>query len=219
MKGLLIKDLKLLKNQRLFLLLMAVISISLLAEGRNPAFVFTYASAMLSVITISTISYDDADNGMGYLLTLPLSRKDYVREKYALGLLLVIAVFAALSAILLLFAFTGSASDLDKTEFIAMVTGAMISAVAIQSAMIPLQLKFGPEKSRLALLVLMAFAAVAIYGTVQLGKVLDVDIFPFLDRLALAKPWALWGAAAILSLGLMGISYTVSLGIMNRKQF
>lgn len=54
---------------------------------------------------MSTISYDDADRGMGFLMTLPSTRKNYAVEKYILGygvsflLLAVGTVIAAVSSI------------------------------------------------------------------------------------------------------------------------
>ena len=49
MKGLLMKDLKLLKNQKSFLVIVAVMCLVLLFRGQSPVFVMSY---MLSLIHI-----------------------------------------------------------------------------------------------------------------------------------------------------------------------
>ena len=58
MKGLLIKDFKLLKNQKQFFVVIGVISIMLLLTNENPSFTITYTTMMFSMFTMSTISYD-----------------------------------------------------------------------------------------------------------------------------------------------------------------
>ena len=37
------------------------------------------------IFAITTISYDEFDNGLAFLMTLPVTRKQYVAEKYLLG--------------------------------------------------------------------------------------------------------------------------------------
>ncbi len=59
MRGLIIKDLKLLKSQRMFLIVVAAGSILFLINGSDPGFVFSYVSAMFSLLVITTISFDE----------------------------------------------------------------------------------------------------------------------------------------------------------------
>ena len=87
MKGLLIKDFKLMKNQKQFFLMILFFCIFFVVINGNPAFMISYLMVMCSFFTLSTISYDDFDHGMGYLFTLPVTRKIYVTEKYVFGLL------------------------------------------------------------------------------------------------------------------------------------
>lgn len=35
-----------------------------------------------AMIAVGTLSYDETDNGLAFLMTLPVDRKTYVREKY-----------------------------------------------------------------------------------------------------------------------------------------
>ena len=62
MKGLLIKDFKLMKNQKQFFLMILFFCIFFLVINRNPAFMISYLMVMCSFFTLSTISYDDFDS-------------------------------------------------------------------------------------------------------------------------------------------------------------
>ena len=82
MTGCLIKDLMLIKNQKQFLVIIGVIGLMMLIIYDNPSFVFGYLTVMLSFLPITTLAYDDAENGAAYLFSLPVTRRGYVAEKY-----------------------------------------------------------------------------------------------------------------------------------------
>ena len=103
MRGFLQKDIELLKQNRSFLGLVIVMVIFFVCI-RNDAFVIIYLGMMGGFLSISTISYDEADRGMGFLMTLPATRKTYAIEKYILGY--------GVSFLLLLTGFVVSAIDL-----------------------------------------------------------------------------------------------------------
>ena len=76
MKGLLIKDFKLIKTQKLFIVIITAICGYLLAIGKME-FAMIYSAIIFSMLVVSTVNYDDQDNGMGYLFTLPAGRDMY----------------------------------------------------------------------------------------------------------------------------------------------
>ena len=92
MKGMLIKDFRLLKNQgkTLILMLLAVAVFMNLITDVGPSFVVGYITIIFSLFTVSTISYDEFDNCYLFLMTLPVSRKNYVNEKYLFALLSIV---------------------------------------------------------------------------------------------------------------------------------
>ena len=63
MKGLLVKDFKLMMLQRNFFLLILVIVIGMMAFTDDVVFPLGFLSFVVSLFTLSTISYDDFDNG------------------------------------------------------------------------------------------------------------------------------------------------------------
>ncbi len=82
MKAMLIKDWKIMKWKKLFVLILCVFLAVFVVINDNPGFLISYMTLMASIFSISTVSYDEYNNGMVYLLALPISRSKYVEEKY-----------------------------------------------------------------------------------------------------------------------------------------
>lgn len=66
MKGLLIKDFKLMMMQKNFFLSIIAIAVVLTVFVKNPSFIIGYLTFIGSVFTLSTISYDEFDNGNAF---------------------------------------------------------------------------------------------------------------------------------------------------------
>ena len=71
MKAMLIKDVNLLKGQKQFFGALLVMIIIFSGMQSDPTFSITYTTLMFAILTMTTMSYDDFENGMCYLLTLP----------------------------------------------------------------------------------------------------------------------------------------------------
>ena len=82
MKGLLIKDFKLLKVQKNFFLLILCITIGMeiFTNSASSSFIIGFLSFVATLFTLSSISYDEFDNGNAFLFSLPITRKSYVTE-------------------------------------------------------------------------------------------------------------------------------------------
>ena len=86
MKGLFVKDIELMKQQKQFFILVVVMGVILnLAGSGSVSFATGYFTIVTAIFAITTISYDEFDNGLAFLMTLPVTRKQYVAEKYLLG--------------------------------------------------------------------------------------------------------------------------------------
>ena len=75
-KGLLIKDFNLRRGQKNFFLGILVLWAVVGVCNFDPIFLVAYAMMMFSFFTLSTLSYDEYENGAAYLFTLPITRKD-----------------------------------------------------------------------------------------------------------------------------------------------
>ena len=76
MKGLLIKDFKLLKGQKNFFMAITAISIIMIIVSPGTSFPIGFLGFVGALFSLSSISYDEFDNGNAFLFSLPITRKD-----------------------------------------------------------------------------------------------------------------------------------------------
>ena len=142
MKGLLIKDFLLMKNYKQVMLFMLIIGIFV---GMNDiSFASGYILVFVSILSMSTITYDEANHGLNTLFTLPISKSDYVKEKYLFSLIIT-GIGFVLVAILNCFSKSGFMETL-----IILSTALFLLAISL-----PFQLKEGNEKGRIVLFVVV----------------------------------------------------------------
>ena len=208
MLGLMRKDLCLLLQRSRALVIMVGVGV-IIGFSTDGGFLMGYLTMISAILSIGTISYDEFDNGYPFLLTLPVTRKSYVTAKYLFCLLGVLAGWAAASVI-----FAGCCLVKGEGFRMAQLTEALAFlpvAGLMTAVMLPLQLKYGAEKSRLALAVLAGVV-------VALGYV-DVKLFPGLPDSLSGVSDAVFGAALVcLCIAALAVSFCCSLGIMNQKE-
>lgn len=226
MKGLLIKDLKIIANQyKLFI--MAIVFGCLLSWANNDVtFAATYIILLLSMITLTTISYDDFNGGMLFLLSLPTDRKTYVKEKYIFAFLNLVCS----SLISLIVCYSIALIKGIDVKFESLITTIMGTAMAMGIMLglsIPLEFKFGVEKGRVAMIIAVAaMAIVGMGGYKLLTDVLDIDIkaklLIFISKLpasGLALDALIVGSLLAVLLIILFISYIVAYKIMKKKEY
>lgn len=218
MKGLLIKDFKLLKNQGQFFSIVTLICMVCMFLYDNPSFAISYMTIVFSLFTLSTISYDEYDNGMAYLFTLPFSRKEYVQEKYIFGVLTTVGALAAVSVLAFIFSVIRS-SAFETEEWVAGVTVSFLITILLLTITIPLQLKFGSDRSRIALLAVFGCCALAAYIAVMIVRFTGIKVMEIFDRLVAQCPEVLIVTGCLTGVLAVGASYFVSLKIVKKKQF
>lgn len=219
MKGLLIKDYQLLKeNTTLLLVVILIGSIFVITQGSDSAyFLVSFVTLIVSMLVVTTISYDDFDHGNAFLMTLPITRSVYVREKYLLGIVMSAGGWLLSSAVATIIAMQGSAA-MNWTEWLLTLSMFLMIAVLLVSVMIPVQLKFGGDKGRIAMIGCVLGAMLIGIGVIQAMEYLHLDYMALLDSLfALSMVWLMTIVLVILVV-CMSISYLISLKVMLRKQ-
>ena len=73
MKGLLIKDMKLMLNQKKFFVTIGFIAVMMAGVVKDTSFIISYMTVLGAMFTISTISYDEFDNGNAFLFSTTLA--------------------------------------------------------------------------------------------------------------------------------------------------
>lgn len=142
MKGLLVKDLLVMIKSKKVILFMLFIGI---VGGINDiSFATGYILMVLTILSLSTISYDEANHGLKTLFTLPISKSDYVKEKYLFSLIITGIGFVFVTIL-------GYFSKSDFMETLAILS----TALFLLAISLPFQLKEGNEKGRIVLFVVV----------------------------------------------------------------
>ncbi|MEY8508492.1 ABC-2 transporter permease [Lachnospiraceae bacterium 42-17] len=218
MKAMLIKDVNLLKGQKQFFGALLVMIIIFSGMQSDPTFSITYTTLMFAILTMTTMSYDDFENGMCYLLTLPVSRREYVTEKYVFGVLSSLcgctgASFVAVSA--------GYIKGIDYPweEWTATVVSCMLLLALVLAVTTPIQLKFGSEKSRMAVFGVFAFGSLAVFVIVKLCQAAGIDMDEVMKSALIENltttAWGICITAAIV----LAVSWLISVRILEKREF
>ncbi len=217
MKGLLIKDFQLLKNQKMFFLVIIITAVGVAASTGDISFIIGYMSFVGTLFTLSTISYDEFDNGSAFLFTLPITRREYVAEKYAYGLIMGIISWTfsvVVSVISVSIRHNMSVSDTLKTALMMLPI-----LVLILAFMLPFQLKFGSEKGRIAIIGAVGILILIGFLAVKIAESLGIDLVSVLNHLQVPGIGMITAAALGFGIIALLISMKISSTIMNQKEF
>ena len=217
MKGLFLKDFRYLLLQKSFFGLILIFGLALsLTMGDRYYFVLGYLTFMGAILGFITITMDDQTNGMAFLFTLPISRKQYVQEKYLLSILVMLfSSGVSLAAVFLtrwIKHYTTPPSDIIFTAL-----GCCACLIFFLSLMLPLTLKFGEERARLAYLISLGAFIVAIVPIITLINFLNTTHSFSLLWLISTEVWLMLGTFIILLC--LVISYRISLRILEHRDF
>lgn len=215
MTGLLEKDFRLILQNRQQLIFWIVISV-IIGFSQEGTFVMGYIPFCAVVFVTSLLAYDEADHGLQFLMTLPVSRRTYVKEKYFLcGGSTFLGWFIAMVLYFMSRAVHGQ--NLNVLEDMPLLLAFLPAFLLFLALMIPVQLKFGIEKSRFVLLGIGGFITTAAYLASRIShQGILKEMLAFLDSIGDVTFAVLGG---VLTLVLVGVSYLVSQKIMSKREF
>ena len=216
MRGLFDKDFRLLKGQKNFFLLILVITV-LLSLNSEDNFAVTYLTFIAGFLTISSFGYDDNGNCMPFLMTLPVSRKLYVKSKYVLGFLLTFIGWMAGMVISTVTAFLHKAPP--TTEAVLFQLAWVFLWMILLSFVLPMLFRFGAEKGRMATLAMMLVFMAIVFALSKLAEGMGVDVDACLDALASQQIVVLVAGMAVVALVMVLISYLISAKIVQNKEY
>lgn len=217
MKGLIIKDYCLILQQKtsMFFMLALAVLFNFTFEGLFGAGYLTMVAVMM---VIGTVSYDEFDNGYPFLMTLPVSRREYVTAKYVFALSFCgIAWLVGLATCVLYRMMTEGRVNLP--EMIA-ETAAFIPMVLIfLSVVFPLQFKFGTEKGKIATLCFLGAIVAGIFVGAK-SEIFRSIVGEMLDGAGSAvNMTTVLIAVLAVSIAAIFISCSISSRIMGKKDF
>lgn len=222
MKGLLIKDGRLMITQGKMLLGIGVFMIicSFLQGDSFPQFAASYSIIMMTIFTISTVSYDEYDNGIKYLLVLPVERRTYVREKYLFGILMSCTIWCICSLLGIASAVVKNADGLG--EYLISSLSVVLISVLLLGIFLPVVFYFGAEKGRgiyTGALACIFFAAIAFFKLKWNVALMENEWFRQILSMMGHNRFLFITAGAVIYLGILAAAYGCAVKIMERREF
>lgn len=217
MRGLLEKDFRLTLTRKQTLLIFFVMAI-IMSMSMDGSFLIGYLTMLASIVALGTISYDEFENGFPFLMTLPFDRKTYVREKYVFCFLMAAAAWCVGAVMYCVTSMIRHNVANPVSELSMLITILPVMYVSV-SILIPLQLKYGQEKSRTVLFIIFGIIAVIIFGANSLFKG-KANPFASLasDLSSMPRATVVLAITAICALAVF-ISYLFSTRVMENKEF
>ena len=169
-KGLLKKDLYNLSTYKASLIIVILFCGIAIIGTEAVTFGPVIICSIIGMISLSTFSYDEISKSNKYILTLPTSRKEIVKEKFILaigstilggilGLLLTIIVINVMNYLR-----PENIINIDYESLIITTIGGMWGTSLIQSIQIPSIYKWGAEKGRIQMFILLFVLIVIVLG-------------------------------------------------------
>lgn len=188
MKGLIRKDLYMMKTYFRISWLVVVLFLFVGAVNGKATFYHAYSCMMGGIMPISILSYDEKERWMDYADTLPLSARAIVRSKYLLGLIFSLAVTVLATVSYAVNCIKNLGADLSAVSAKAAVFLFLSLLPAI--LLMPVLFKFGVEKGRILYYLLFGalFFFLALTGFTD-SIAPDLSLSPFVLLAAAAVLW------------------------------
>lgn len=217
MKGLLVKDIELMKQQKQFFILVVVMGVILNLAGGSGSVSFAtgYFTIVTAIFAITTISYDEFDNGLAFLMTLPVTRKQYVAEKYLLGAGLTAVAWgiATITGVICkgVAELQGCLSETIIGSLIDIPLALLMLAVSF-----PLVIHFGAEKGRYIAMVMWAIIFAVVYILIKTMGLSADAVDAWLNGLN----WGMVLAGVVLFTVIVYMgSFGIGVRLMEKKEF
>lgn len=218
MKGLLIKDILYMKNQGKLLALVLLIGLLLMASAMNILFINAYITLVMATFVLSTISYDEYENGSAFLFSLPVTRTGYVNEKYVFCFIACAAAW--LFSILLVLGYM-----MVKREYIdfgeigfSSIMNLLLVLVFLGISM-PIRIKFGAEKGKVVYFIILGMGALLFFLYRHFIETVRAEIWNQFKIFFEYNVHVIEWICVVISLLVFGISYLISLNIVKKKEF
>lgn len=218
MKGLLVKDFCILKLQKNVLLIMLAMCVVFTVFMESPTYIVSLMPMYGCIVVLGTLSYDEFDRGYSFLFTLPVSKKGYVKEKYVFGLLLCGGIWILSMLCSLVYVCINGEIPINVSLFLSYAVPFVLVLILLGVAL-PVQLKCGNEKGRLAIVAVGLGVFLLIAGSVQLIKGLSIDVTAVLEKVSEIGAGTLGIIGLVVLVVFMGISYQISVHVMEKKEF
>lgn len=216
MMALLEKDIRLILLRKSTLVIFIVIGVAF-TWGFSNTFSGAYLTMLGTLLALSTLSYDDSDNCMEFLFTLPCTKRQYVTEKY-LFVYGFSFIAGLIGMVIVIISNLVNGLPVNGTVIAEVLASVLPILVVTGGLMIPLQMKFGPEKSRIVLLAIIGAVFLAGY---LISKASDgvSGIMNIINAIDSMNGLTIAAVTALALIIITAVSYIISTRIMNNKEY
>ena len=223
MKGLIIKDLLNLSSYKTTLFLILIFCSMGMIGTDAVNFAPTFITVMIGMIILSTFNYDEASHAEKYILALPLTRKEIVMSKYVLAIVgnILGGIIGIILTIIIVNVMNVMRPDdlirLDYQGLLVTVISGIFGVALIQAIQIPSVYRFGAEKGRIQMFLLIFLLVLMIVGggflITKIGFDINIkEINSFMNRFGIP-------VLILVSAVLYYISYKISYKIFKKKEY
>lgn len=215
-KGLIKKDLYNLSSYKTSLIIVIIFcGIAIIGTGNinlGPIIICT----IIGMISLSTFSYDEISKSNKYILTLPTNRKEIIKAKYilAIGSTILGGILGIILTIIIAnimnYVRPEKLIDLNYESLITTTIGGMFGISLIHAIQIPSIYKWGAEKGRVQMFILVFILIVLVAGVGYLIMKSSFNI----DLAKIENIMQQYGL--ILLLALMAVMYYISYKVSNK---
>lgn len=223
MKTLLVKDYRILMTQKKSFFILLLVGVIMVISTFEIDFLTGYMMMMAMILSLGTVNYDELDNGMAFIMTLPANRKTYAIEKYVFTMINIVACAAIM--LMIYFITKGFVNwQFGAGDMVSVTAGWICGIMIAASVMIPLYLKFGAEKRRVVMMLLWGIVAVIAIGGQKLTEVMAGTeamntINGFFTKISTLPAGVVVLAVVAVLVMVVIFSLGISIGIMKKKEF
>lgn len=206
MKGLILKDFFVIRKQAKVLLGVLIFYL-VYAIATKEISMLAMITLLCVMMPITTMAYDEKNKWDKYVLSMPVSRSTLVLSKYFFGIMLDLIGIVLVTLISMIMVFSFNEMIITEVLLMSVVFGAM--GLVFLAIMLPILFKFGVEKGRLLMMLV-------IFTPVILGMLIP--------KLGIAPPSEqtlklLAYTAPVIIIVIVVISIKTSIAIYNKKEF
>ncbi len=207
MKGLLLKDLYMMKKYCKAYLLLTVVFIAVsFASSENLFFVF-YPCLLCGMIPVNLLGYDERSRWLQYSETMPYTKGQIVSAKYLIGLGTQVAVLLVTGIAQAIRMSIGGAFVLG--EYLVLMMLLLIMSLLASSITLPFMFKLGVEKGRMAYYIMI--------GIVCAGSIISSNLISdgFQSEIKLN---GILPAICLVGIGIYALSWYLSIVFYRKRE-
>ena len=210
MSGLVLKDLLVLRKQgRSYLLIIGIYMVLAFAGVFDYSILSTMMVVLTMMLPMATFSYDELARWDKFAAAMPVGRSGIIKAKYLMALAVIGGAGLLCFVVNIIVAMIDHEAQLGA--LMASLGGSLGAGLLINAAILPLLFKYGAEKSRSMMMVVMLAVFILVFGLITIA---GEGGFALTNAMTAVIPWL----AALLVLGGFVVSYRISQKLYAQKE-